>query len=53
VQLYRRGQKAPLQLFDLSKDIGEENDLATEHPDLVKKLEKLMDGAHRPVISNQ
>jgi arylsulfatase len=38
----KRGQskKAPAwELYDLSVDPGEENDLATEHPDQVKRLE--------------
>jgi uncharacterized sulfatase len=36
------------QLFDLSQDIGEENDVAAEHPEVVKKLEAMMDQAHTP-----
>ncbi len=36
------------QLFDLSQDIGEENDLAKEDPNVVKRLERIMDAAHTP-----
>ena len=36
------------QLFDLSQDIAEQNDLANERPEIVKKLETIMDQAHTP-----
>jgi uncharacterized sulfatase len=36
------------ELYDLSNDIAESNDVAAEHPDLVKKLEAMMDEAHVP-----
>jgi arylsulfatase A-like enzyme len=36
----------PIELYDLSKDIGESNDLAAEHPDLVSKMGELMQRAH-------
>jgi arylsulfatase A-like enzyme len=29
----------PRKLFDLSKDVGEQNDLAGQHPDVVKKMQ--------------
>lgn len=31
-----------MQLFDLEKDIREEHDVADQHPDIVKKMEKIM-----------
>lgn len=37
-----------LQLFDLSQDIGEEHDVAKEHPDVVKQLLGFIDEAHVP-----
>jgi arylsulfatase A len=36
-------RKSPLRLYDLSKDIGEKNDVAAEHPDIVKKITAIMD----------
>jgi arylsulfatase A-like enzyme len=38
----------PLELYDLSQDVGEVNDLAAERPDLVEKLSALMREAHQP-----
>jgi len=37
-----------VELYDLSADIGETNDLSASNPELVEKLEKLMDDAHTP-----
>lgn len=37
-----------IQLYDLAKDLGETNDVATAHPDLVKKAAAWMDAAHVP-----
>lgn len=34
------------QLYDLSEDLGEATDIASQHPDLVRKLEAMMDEAH-------
>ncbi len=34
-----------LELYDLSKDIHEDNNLAMQHPEQVKELEQLLDGA--------
>ena len=39
---------APVKLFDLAADVGENNDLAGQHPDLARQLGDLMDAAHVP-----
>ncbi len=39
--------KGDIQLYDLSKDLGEENNVAATHPDIVKKAANLMDEAHK------
>jgi len=36
-------RKAKIRLYDLSKDIGEANDVAAEHPDIVKKISEIME----------
>ena len=37
-----------VELFDLSADLGEANDLAAEHPETVAELVALMEAAHEP-----
>ena len=44
----RFGTKSPLQLFDVIADPGEAHNLATENPDIVKKIEAIMDKEHTP-----
>jgi arylsulfatase A-like enzyme len=38
----------PLQLYDLEADPGESTDVAGQHPDVARRMEGLMDEAHRP-----
>ena len=40
--------KTLIELYDLSKDQGETNNLASSHPDIIKKMEKLMKSSHIP-----
>jgi len=40
--------EAPLELYDLAEDIGEENDLSEQHPEVVRELLQKMQKAHRP-----
>ena len=37
-----------VELFDLSKDLGEENNIAADHPELVAKAKAYMEEAHEP-----
>ena len=48
-KLVRVGQarKKRSELYDLRTDIGETNDLAEKHPDIVKELEELLDCPRR------
>ena len=39
---------APIQLFDLTSDIGEEHDLSGEHPKIVEEMENIMKTARTP-----
>ena len=41
----RLDPKGPLELYDLSADIGEANDVAADHPDVVESIEDYLDGA--------
>lgn len=41
-----KNPKAKLELYDLSQDLGEKNNIAAEHPDVVRKLEKALAVSH-------
>ncbi len=36
---------APIELFDLKTDLGEKKNVAAEHPDIVKKMEAIMEAS--------
>jgi len=40
--------EAPIELYNLSKDIGEEKNLASEHPDIIVEMEKIFKEARTP-----
>jgi len=42
------GDLPPLELYDLSTDIGEENDIAAAHPDIVARAEELLVQSRTP-----
>jgi arylsulfatase A-like enzyme len=44
----RVGARSPLELYDLSSDVGEQHDVAAAHPDVVKRLEAYMKEAFTP-----
>lgn len=41
----RKGTKRAVELYDLSTDIGETRDIAKKHPDVVAKIESILDTA--------
>lgn len=50
VQVVGKGdQLQPIELYNLSDDLGETNDLAKAHPEILTKLERFMDEAHIPL----
>jgi hypothetical protein len=42
----RKDPNSPIELYDLSKDIGEENNMASQFPEVVKKMESAMGNSH-------
>lgn len=42
---------SPVELYNLASDIGEQNNVAVEHPELVNELEQLMKTQHVPAPS--
>ena len=44
----RKKPDSPIELYDLSKDIGETKNLAAERPELVKKMARIMAESHLP-----
>jgi len=39
---------APIELFDLERDLGEMKNIAADHPDVVRGIERIMTSAHVP-----
>lgn len=44
----RNGLKKAIEIYDLSKDAAEQNNLADSHPEQVKKAEQIFAEAHQP-----
>ena len=45
-KLIRTKQNIPFELYDLSKDIGEKNNLADSYPQIVKKMTAIAQRQH-------
>jgi arylsulfatase A-like enzyme len=41
----KRDRSGPLELYDVSNDLGETNDVAGQHPDVVRRMERIMSEA--------
>ena len=44
----RLGREEAIQLYNLEQDLGETNDIAAEHPEIVKKIAAIMQEAVKP-----
>ena len=44
----RNAANAPVELYDVTKDIGETEDVAADHADVVDEIEAAMQEAHVP-----
>mgnify|MGYP001221873152 FL=1 len=38
----------PMELYDLSSDLGESRNVAVQHPEVVKRMAKYMEQSHVP-----
>jgi arylsulfatase A len=45
-KLVRLKQNRPFELYDLSKDVGEKNNLADKYPEIVKKMTAIAESQH-------
>lgn len=48
LEVNKLGFDAPIEIYYLDHDIGEEDNIASEHPEHVKVIRKMMDKAHEP-----
>ncbi|PHR99115.1 MAG: N-acetylgalactosamine-6-sulfatase [Blastopirellula sp.] len=53
----RWGTEVPMELYDLNSDLGEENNVAAKHPDIVKQMANVMlqqrtENKYWPAIAN-
>lgn len=46
IRFYKGGQPVRTELYDLTNDISETNDVSAQYPDVVKEMEQLMDKEH-------
>ncbi|MHC2990657.1 chloramphenicol resistance protein [Pontibacter sp. HJ8] len=53
IRFYKNGQPLRTELYNLSTDIGEQNNLATANPEKVKELEQVMDKMRTPAENPQ
>jgi hypothetical protein len=47
------GTKEPVELYDMRKDIGENNNVASAHPDVVKRMSEIMKEARERSVFTQ
>jgi arylsulfatase A len=44
----KKNPKAKWALYNLAQDLGERNDIAQDHPDILKKMDKIVAREHQP-----
>ena len=44
----RRNRDAPIELYNLEEDISEQNNIADQHPEIVRRMDQIMREAHVP-----
>ena len=49
----RNGEAIPLQLYNLTTDLGEENNVADQNPKVVKQILKIADAADKAIVEKK
>jgi arylsulfatase A-like enzyme len=44
----KENRDAPIEIYNLDEDISENNNIADQHPDIVDRIDQLMEEAHEP-----
>lgn len=44
----RENRDAPIELYNLSEDLTEENDIAEQHPNIIEEMDSIFEAAHVP-----
>ena len=44
----RHGVGEPIELYDLANDIGEQHDVASDHPEVITRIEDIMQNGRTP-----
>ena len=52
-KLFRKKPGAPVELYDLSKDVGEQDNVAEEHPEMVARLLAFAKESHTPDLTGK
>lgn len=47
-KLIHQPLRSPMRLYNLEKDLGETKNVIKDHPDVAKKMKKMMDEAYTP-----
>ena len=50
---YRKGERQPMELYNLKEDLAEATDVSAQHPEVAKRLERLMQDAHQPLAQEE
>ena len=52
-KLFRKNLKSPVELYDLAKDLGELNNVASDHPEVVARLLAYSQESHSPDLTGK
>ncbi|MEO2042096.1 MAG: sulfatase-like hydrolase/transferase, partial [Pirellulales bacterium] len=50
VRRWKKGSTGAFELYNLDDDLGEQQDVSSQHPDMVKKMQRMMSEAHHDVL---